>query len=657
MKIKDYFNIVRFLGLRWLAFRGWYALANKINFFEKKLPVKSWNEINDWPEELAALSFIPQKFGCFTDEYFTKIDEPDDCFLLIQEAEEIMAGKFLLFSFHKKDLGFYPDWHKNHFTGESLPNDIHWAKIKDFADGDIKGVWELNRFSWAFVLARAYARTQNDKFAESFWQLFENWLERNQPNSGVNWKCGQEASIRLFACAFARTVFSRSSATTEERLRKWRKFVAFTAFRIFGNIDYALSQNNNHGISECVGLITACSVIPGISEASKMIAYAEKNLIRQLNELVYSDGAFSQHSTVYHRVVMHALSWLLALYCFSGKKVHQSISDAAKRLVTFMLSIIDVSDGSAPLHGPNDGADILPLSSSAYLDFRPCLQMLAKLSGIKINCSHGKHDEVSFWLGSKRDLLEFDNFLDRKTLLPSGWRIFKGPFSKLFVYSPRKFSHRPTQADLLHVDFWWKNQPIAIDAGSFSYNSAGKFASMLANTNVHNTVCVDNIDQLKKVSRFLYVPWPNVFVDSSDSNFVFVGSHNGYTSMGVSHERRILQNNGEWIIEDIVENIGKRIACHRFVLHWLFYDYPYTFEESLNRLILHTPRGDFEVLVVYSVSGLAIAKTVITRADSKSDAGWWSPYYYYAKPAISMSVSVKNADRVTFRTFLRPLSN
>src|SRR6185312_2792000 len=101
---------------------------------------------------------------------------------------------------------------------------------------------------WAFALTRAFARTGEAKYAEVFWRLFADWCTRNPPNRGPNWMCGQESTFRLMAVVFAAEGLGVPPAQREQLAR----FVVATGRRIAANLDYALSQKNNHGVSECV---------------------------------------------------------------------------------------------------------------------------------------------------------------------------------------------------------------------------------------------------------------------------------------------------------------------------------------------------------------------------------------------------------------------
>ena len=181
-------------------------------------------------------------------------------------ARGIREGVFLLYSWDKRSLGFPPAWQTNAYTGEVVPSSQHWSRLADFGFGDIKHVWELSRFSWVYPLVRAYARDRDRVHAETFEVLLEDWMEKNPPNLGPQWKCGQEVAIRLMAVlwgAFGLPVNSRVRESV-------RRLAWVSGERIEGNIEYALQQYNSHGLSEAAGLWSIGLLFPDVCRGVTM---------------------------------------------------------------------------------------------------------------------------------------------------------------------------------------------------------------------------------------------------------------------------------------------------------------------------------------------------------------------------------------------------
>ena len=124
------------------------------------------------------------------------------------------------------------------------------------------------RFGFVFQLVRAYWRIGDESLAEYFWQLVEDWRAHNPPQAGVNWKCGQEASLRVMAWCFGLWGFAEAAASSAERIARLAQMLAVSGQRISSNLRYALSQRNNHGISEAAGLWTLGTLFPELRQAA-----------------------------------------------------------------------------------------------------------------------------------------------------------------------------------------------------------------------------------------------------------------------------------------------------------------------------------------------------------------------------------------------------
>src|SRR5690606_31645940 len=98
-----------------------------------------------------------------------------------------------------RDASAAPDWHTNPVTGARVADpSIPWWRIPDFdpSIGDIKTVWEASRMGWVIPLAQRAAAGDVDALDRLNGWLAD-WCRHNPAYRGPNWKCGQEASLRL----------------------------------------------------------------------------------------------------------------------------------------------------------------------------------------------------------------------------------------------------------------------------------------------------------------------------------------------------------------------------------------------------------------------------------------------------------------------------
>ena len=164
------------------------------------------------------------------------------------------------FGWHREPLPEAPpNWFENPFSDLPQPDASHdWWRIPDFGSGDIKGLWELSRFDWLVAWATKAAHG-DDAALGRMNQWLQDWSRKNPPYKGPNWKCGQEASIRVMHLVLAAWLLDqdRTPATGLKQL------VAAHLQRIAPTMSYAIGQRNNHGTSEAAALFIGGSFLSG----------------------------------------------------------------------------------------------------------------------------------------------------------------------------------------------------------------------------------------------------------------------------------------------------------------------------------------------------------------------------------------------------------
>ena len=571
---------------------------------------------------------------------------------VIGEANSVMAGRYKLYSHHLVDAGLPPDWSRNQLTGEITPRYLHWSRIPDFKFGDIKNVWELNRFSFCFALVRAYARTADERFPELFWQLLEDWQKHNSPQQGANWKCGQEITFRLMAWIFAFYAFSHSPATTAARQKMLLEIIAASAHRIQGHIGYALSQRNNHGLSEATGLFTIGLLFPKLKMAQEWERLGRAYLEKLAAELIYDDGAFSQHSANYHRVMLHDLLWALRLGDLNHRPLSDSLKTKFSQATNFLYQIQDRISGKTPNYGQNDGALVLPLSSCDYTDFRPVLQAAYYYSNSRKLYPPGPWDEDLLWLFGPSALTAPQLATPRQELFNApkgGCYVLRDKDMFAFVRCS-KYTHRPAQADQLHVDVWMDGKEVVCDPGTFSYNAPKPLDKGFGGTEFHNTVTVDDLGQMDRIGKFMWLPWSEGLSkpgkkSSSGQLLSWQGEHHGYMRLRnpVRHVRSILLLQGRGLL--VLDNLSSA-KPHLYTLSWLCNTTTDAFNKRENGLLLN----DRSIPVSITWGASADLKASFHSGNEDSALGWKSNYYSARSPALSVKLETM-ARSVQYWTF------
>ena len=400
-----------------------------------------------------------------------------------------------------------PDWMENPIAQSQTKLDLRpWWKISDFDEerGDIKLIWEQSRMDWVVAFAQRI-RNEDQETLTRLNAWLEDWLEKNPPYLGVNWKCGQEASIRVINLCCAALILGQES----QSLPGLQELIRLHLKRIKPTIHYAMAQNNNHGTSEAAALFIGGSWLAaeGLPDGKLWEKVGRNWLENRVGKLVEKDGSFSQYSLNYHRVLIDTLS-ITEVWRQRIKQPSFSLNfyKKASLAVSWLYQMVSPISGDGPNLGANDGARFLQLTDSPYRDYRPSIQLgMALFCDRRAYSDRGLWDFQLAWLGipySKKEAARYSN-CDYDY---GGYKILRSGQASIFFRYPR-FRFRPSQADALHLDLWFSGSNLLCDAGSYSYNSVPDLSGYFSGAVGHNTVQFDDRDQMPKLSRFLFGSW------------------------------------------------------------------------------------------------------------------------------------------------------
>ena len=584
---------VRELGIKPTWLYACYQLQLRSGWLRLRTPVITWERAGQiYSRKTAGKSKEADQTstGVFSPQKPLLEFLQQDNYGSIRRAEDILAGRFYFFGHQTPlQLGFPPDWNRQpSFEGfpsvSTLPANLHWTKVSTNAVDDIKYVWELSRFSWVFDLGRAHTSVGDIRFYEAFWTLFDSWCTTNAPNAGPQWISGQEAAIRLLAVTFAMDVFGPLLEKQPERLRALRVFIAAHAARLPATLLYARAQGNNHLVSEAVGLYAAGQCLRTHADSPNWRRLGKHWLEYALQDQVFPDGGYVQHSHTYARLALQAGLWGYALAKKNGDPLSESAVDLLKRLADLLCAVADPATGRVPNFGPNDGALLLPLHSLPIQDFRPTLQAAHALLNQRRVFPPGPWDELAFWLGADEILEGEYESPDIKNSFPqAGLYMLTEGETRAFLRCAR-FTNRPGHSDQLHLDLWWNGEPLAIDAGTYLYNAPDPWENSLVGAEIHNTVTINGQDPMRRAGRFLLLDWAEGEVldrrASGNGSFeLLTAAHNGYASKGLIHRRSVLrvEQNYLVVVDDVLpvgdtaESVGTQVEMR---LSWLMPDIP-----------------------------------------------------------------------------------
>ncbi len=672
------FYALRELGLVPLARYALYQLALRSGWLRWRTPAFAWEER---PLDMWLRSHIPsgpegyvQYRGTGTQPFFfqdvgrlgvsLKAILGDDVDALVAEADSVLDGRYRLFGQHEIALENPPNWGAFALTSPvsertAVGLERHWTEygLNDLPQ-DVKLLWEISRFGWAYSLARAYALTGDEQYVDGFFALLHSWREANAPNKGLNWHSGQEIAIRLLALVFSFYVFNQALRERCDDLAELATMIVVHADRIPATLIYARAQDNNHLLVEALALYTAGALFPEFKDAEKWKRLGRQFVVRALEGQVFLDGGYTQQSMNYHRLALQAGTWAVRLAEIEGDPLPEISIDAVRRMTQWLAALVDPATGKAPNWGPNDGALLLPLSVCPFGDFRPTLQAAAlTVLGDSI-FPPGLWDELALWLGVKvaRDGISMDEAGQRREsshqheaaggqgdvrpddFRQSGIYLMGGQKSRGMLRAAQ-FHSRPGHSDQLHFDLWWGGINLARDPGTYLYNADHPWNNAFAGAWCHNTTLIDGCDPMLRAGRFLWLRWSDARLlgrwRSKDGRLeILSGMHQYRSREHAVHQRTILRVEDRlWMVIDDILGVGE--AGVR--IGWNLPDVPFEMDgrtlsaDLLGSKVSIRSEGIWDRYALYRAGELMAGEELVP--DSRP-YGWYAPTYALKQPAL-----------------------
>jgi hypothetical protein len=553
---------------------------------------------------------------------------------VLKSVDEIVSGSFHPFSGTSARIELTP-------PGTPL---FHWTKYGDTVnDLDIKTIWEPARFEWVFPLCQAYLIDPDEKYPRTFWNYFEQFIQANPENLGPNWVSGQEIALRLIPWLLAAQTFTASPQTTALRLQSLILAIWQHVSRIALTLNYSHSQNNNHLLSEALGLMIGGTIFSETSVGPRWLKQGFSEFQAGILKQVEKDGTYGQYSANYHRLILHLALLFKNLAKKNHLKINSRVEERLAAATRWLTSQMDASTGCLPNSGHNDGSNFLPFGCTDYLDYRPTAQAACRAFLGAPCLPTGQWDELSIWLG-----------------LISGTEILLKPDQLTSPAVPRlendnawvtliatKYHSRPAHADLLSVDLWQEGVNLLADAGTYAYNLPEPWQNRLAGTAVHNTITVNGQDQMFRAGKFLWLERARAFPLPSElgtmAAILFCNLPIAYTQVRTVG----FTSPFEFQILDRIELARLEKSDIPVTIQYLLPDWEWCFTE--NDLVLSNKQKQVRLSIqgrdphdespVPGSASLIRAGETLSGDDQSPIRGWISPTYLEKYPALSFSVT------------------
>src|SRR6185436_8445600 len=304
-----------------------------------------------------------------------------------QAADQILSGRFDVFSLRAASLGFPPKWNVDPKTGTRAP--LLFGKSLDYRDtrvvGDIKHLWEINRHHELVTLAQAWHLSRDERYLSACRKLLESWFDECPYPLGANWCSSLEHAFRLVNWTFAWHLLGGDSSPLwqgEEGAAfrpRWLNGIYQHCHFIAGHLSRH-SSANNHLIGEATGLFIASTTWPMWRDAADWQRSSRRELEREACEQTCTDGVNKEQAIWYHQAVAEMLLVAGLLARANDRDFSAMYWQRLEAMIEFVASIMDAG-GHVPSFGDADDAVLTRLDPMSRDVFRSLLASGAVLFG------------------------------------------------------------------------------------------------------------------------------------------------------------------------------------------------------------------------------------------------------------------------------------
>lgn len=588
---------------------------------------------------------------------------PDSVESARSEAEAILAHRITLFD-RAYDLGPQIDWQRDPGSGVRWPLE-HFTRTRLIlgSGADVRVVWELNRLHHLVALGRAYALTNDERYAEEFLLQLASWYEQNPPRFGVNWTVAMEAAIRAVNIITALEMFRGSRRIDDETIQLILKMLLAHGRFIRANLEFSYRAASNHYLSDLIGLFVIGMAVPEFDESRDWVSYSTQRLLREMDRQVLADGVDYEGAIGYHRLVLETFSLFFTTSRARGIEIPAHYWQRLEAMFDFVRNYLK-PDGTAPMIGDSDDGRLIKFKPRAANDHSYLMSLGAVMfkSGEfkqSTSQSNSMDEEALWWFGNQG----YETFSGLVTGEEPASRAF--PEAQIFIQRAAT-NHGPLYAiidcgdhgargrgshahsDALSLEVFALGRTFLRDPGTFVYTASEDDRNLFRSTAYHNTVRIDGeeISQTREGWPFAFAanvrPKVNLWQSAAERD-VLDAEHYAYQRLAapVTHRRIVTldKREGYWTIEDIFTGEGRH-------LFEFFFNFDAELDVALDETNCATARGNGAIF--------SIAPSCALKLEGKIEPRWVSPAFKtrLESSAIIYSLSAEVPLKVAFKLFV-----
>ena len=504
-----------------------------------------------WPELPASLRTFPELPSIKT--------APQELRLKLRaDVEHILAGRWKAFGHVPLQVDQPPRWHLDYLVGEDFFNPKPSFQLdhrKQARVGDIKLIWEPNRWNQLVRLALGAYLLNDQNAANTCQSWLADWQKNNRPYTGLNWTSGLETGLRLLQLVWIDSLIQASGFAQPQWAALCRDLAGPHAHYTWRYCSFG-SSANNHLIGELAGLVLALARWPELEKISTTLDALHPRLEKEILLQFDSDGNNREQALGYH-----LFSWE---FCWQAKValegVGRTVSDAAtKRLELAGRFYGDFKvAGDSWDFGDSDNAFVSPFfldETQASNEWRAWFRGEQSLA-------------LSWWWGSSFNKGSAQISPTDRVLTQAGYAISHNGQAVL-RFDASQLGYLATSAhghlDALHVSLWHGDQAIVIDPGTGAYYHDSTIRDYLASWEAHNGPHYLDESLPRRLGTFLWAdahPSPILRAEKTPLHSLV-----GELTIGNRKTRRTIseiENGSGWIVVDEGSDEGCLVVIWKF---------------------------------------------------------------------------------------------
>jgi hypothetical protein len=510
---------------------------------------------------------------------------------VVHAANQVCHHTFDLLGSGPMPLGESINWHCDFKTNHRWNPRQYYTFIRParYPGGyDIKIPWELSRFQHLPWLGQAYWFTNDEIYAQEFYNQVGNWIQSNPTEWGVNWACTMDVAIRAINWIWGYFYMKDSPCLDDDFLIRFFKSLWLHGHYIRQNLERMPTLTNNHYLADLAGLVFVGFFLPEFKETQQWLELGLRELESEMFVQVYPDGVGFEASTSYHRLTTELFLTTAILARLNGYSFSPAFTERLEKMLAFIQQITR-PDGTTPLIGDHDNGRLQRLHTweqpgREWVDFRYLLAIGAVFfQRDDFGLDAGDQWEEATWFFG-RQAVEFQERCrttvstpDKKSFSASGLYILRSGDTHITVNAAPNGQNGiggHAHNDKLSLTLQVHHHDWLIDCGTYTYTQDYEARNTFRSARLHNVLSIDGKDQIPIQAQKIFVLQPDIPVkvnrwEAGEDYDLFDATldYGWLYNTPLTHRRRIYLSKGSLpycLVDDVISGGGSHTGDLRF---------------------------------------------------------------------------------------------